>query len=156
VGLVFGSFVTALSYRLPRGESIARGRSKCPACGHVLTAADLVPVLSWVANRGGCRHCGAKGPWRYPAIEVVTASLCVSAALVADDLRHFCLLLITAPVMMALIVIDLEHRRLPNALVGLLAALALGWRWSGDQNLVAALATAAIALVIGVLLDVLS
>ena len=55
LGLIAGSFITALSYRLPRGESIAAGRSKCPACGTTLTAADLVPVVSWLLTRGRCR-----------------------------------------------------------------------------------------------------
>ncbi len=63
LGTVFGSFLTCLAQRLPRGESVLRGRSHCDSCGHVLGAGDLVPVLSWVFLRGKCRYCGAKiGP----------------------------------------------------------------------------------------------
>jgi prepilin signal peptidase PulO-like enzyme (type II secretory pathway) len=153
VGLVFGSFVTALSYRLPRGESIAHGRSKCPACGHTLTALDLVPVFSWMAQGGKCRHCRAKISWRYPAIEAVTVFLFVAAALLAPDMRHMVILMAMTPVIVTLAVIDLEHRRLPNILVIALAALAVLWRLSGDQAIVTGLATAALAGALGLGLD---
>lgn len=144
-GLVFGSFVTALSYRLPRGESIAHGRSRCPACGHTLTASDVVPVLSWALHRGACRHCAAKISARYPAIELFTAAAFVAAGLLTSDLVHLALLLAMTPVMVALAVIDIEHRRLPNILVMILAVLALVWRWNGDQAILIGLATAVVA-----------
>ena len=73
LGAIFGSGVTALSWRLPRGESWARGRSRCPACGHVLGPLELVPVLSWVASRGRCRFCRAHVSVRYPLIELSCA-----------------------------------------------------------------------------------
>jgi len=152
-GLVFGSFVTALSYRLPRGESIAHGRSRCPACGHTLEARDLVPVLSWALHRGACRHCGMKISGRYPAIELFTATAFVAAGLLTSDLVHLALLLAMTPVMVALAVIDLEHRRLPNILSLILAVLALVWRWSGDQAILTGLATAVAAGLVCVALD---
>jgi prepilin signal peptidase PulO-like enzyme (type II secretory pathway) len=155
-GLVFGSFVTALSHRLPRGISIARGRSHCPACSHVLTVADLVPVLSWAFNKGACRHCGAKVSARYPAIELLTMALFVTGAYFAADLRHLLLLLAMTPVMVALAVIDLEHRRLPNSLVAVLALLAAAWRFSGDRDLVTAAVAAAVVFVIGIGLDLIA
>lgn len=71
VGLCVGSFVTALAYRLPRGENWVSARSRCTACNHALGAVDLVPVLSWVFLRGRCRHCGTRISARYPAIELV-------------------------------------------------------------------------------------
>jgi leader peptidase (prepilin peptidase) / N-methyltransferase len=152
-GLIFGSFVTALSYRLPRGESIAHGRSRCPVCGHTLTAPDLVPVLSWAVRRGACRYCGAKISARYPAIELLTAILFTAAGTLAADFTHLILLVAMTPVMVGLAVIDLEHRRLPNVLVLLLAALALVWRGSGDQAMLTGLVIAPLAWFICVLLD---
>jgi len=152
-GLVFGSFVTALSYRLPRGESVAHGRSRCPACGHTLTAPDLVPVFSWIANKGACRHCRAAVSWRYPAIEAVTAALFVSAGFFAADVGHLALLMAMAPVMMALAVVDLEHMRLPNGLLALLALAALIWRGLGDKDFITAGMAAAGCLLIGYALD---
>lgn len=154
-GLVFGSFITALSYRLPRGESIARGRSHCPACGHVLSAADLVPVVSWAVHGGACRHCRAKISWRYPAIELTSAALFVGAGVLAKDLAHLALLLAMTPVMLALALIDLEHRRLPNSLVLLLAALAVAWRAASDGHYLDAVLLATLSAALGLILDAL-
>jgi prepilin signal peptidase PulO-like enzyme (type II secretory pathway) len=73
VGLVFGSFISAASYRLPRDIGLLLTRSACTKCGAVLKAIDLIPVLSWVFNRGQCRHCKAKVSVRYIITELVTA-----------------------------------------------------------------------------------
>ncbi len=73
IGLIFGSFTGALSYRLPRGLSIARPPSSCPTCGARLGARDLVPVFSWIFSKGKCRHCGQKVSARYPLIELAVA-----------------------------------------------------------------------------------
>jgi leader peptidase (prepilin peptidase)/N-methyltransferase len=77
IGLILGSLVTALSWRLPRGEPIALDRSRCPSCRHVLGPRDLVPVLSWLLAGGRCRYCAARLSLRYPLIEVVTSGLTV-------------------------------------------------------------------------------
>ena len=73
VGLVAGSFVNCWAYRRIHGGSILAGRSCCPACGHVLGPSELVPVVSWLVQRGRCRHCGTPIGVRYPASEVVCA-----------------------------------------------------------------------------------
>lgn len=75
IGLALGSFVTMLSYRLPRRISTVLPRSHCPACKTVLGPRELVPVLSWVVQRGKCRTCGTFTGWRYPMIELVTGLL---------------------------------------------------------------------------------
>ena len=60
LGLVMGSALNCLALRLARGEKWSgNSRSACPSCGHTLTAADLVPLFSWLFLRGKCRHCGA-------------------------------------------------------------------------------------------------
>ena len=79
VGLALGSFVTMLSWRLPRRMSIVTPRSHCPKCREVLGARDLVPVLSWVASGGRCRYCGTKIGVRYPLIELATAAASMAA-----------------------------------------------------------------------------
>ena len=152
-GLVFGSFITSLSYRLPRDESIARGRSRCPACSQLLSARDLVPVFSWVFHKGTCRHCGARVSWRYPVIELITAAFFVAAAAFVPEVAHLGLLLAMTPMMVALAVIDTEYQRLPNVLIAVLAVLAIAWRWTGDGALLAGLAVAAIVIVAGILID---
>ena len=79
---ILGSFVGVLIRRLPDGLPIACGRSACEACGTVLTAPDLVPIVSWLAMRGRCRHCRAPLGWFYPAVEVAAVAVAgVSLAL---------------------------------------------------------------------------
>lgn len=71
IGLIFGSFATMLTYRLPRGISIISPPSHCPKCKARLTPRDLIPVFSWIANRGKCRHCLSPIGKRYLIIELV-------------------------------------------------------------------------------------
>lgn len=153
LGLIFGSFVTALSYRLPRGQSIAKGRSACPSCGVTLTARDLVPVFSWVAHGGKCRHCGTRVSWRYPAIEILMAFLFTGAAVAVDDPVRLALVLAATPVMVALAIIDLEHRRLPNGLLLVLAVVFIALRFVLDRDFMTAAVAAASVFAAAVALD---
>lgn len=117
LGLIFGSFATAVAYRLPRNESISRGRSKCPNCGNTITAIQNVPVFSYVVLRGKCKHCGNRISVRYPLIELATGALFAGAAakfgLSAETLIYsgffWALVVLT--------VIDLEYKLLPNRVV---------------------------------------
>jgi leader peptidase (prepilin peptidase)/N-methyltransferase len=80
VGLCLGSFITMLSYRLPRKLSLSEpSRSFCPNCKTLLKPHDLVPVLSWVNTGGKCRYCALPVSMRYPLIEIVTGVLCALA-----------------------------------------------------------------------------
>jgi len=81
LGLVVGSFLNVVLWRVPRGESIVSPGSHCPACGTALRARELIPVVSWLAQRGRCRTCGTKISARYPLVELATA--CVFAAVAA-------------------------------------------------------------------------
>lgn len=72
-----GSFLGVVAERLPKGRPIALARSECLHCGHALGARDLIPLLSWAAQRGRCRHCGAALGFFLPGIEL----LCVGAVL---------------------------------------------------------------------------
>jgi len=119
LGLVCGSFVTALSYRLPRGKDFVLGRSQCPECMNQLLARDLVPVLSWLISRGKCRQCGVGILNRYPAIEILCSVLFVTVALAADPWSLIRIILLWGLVvgLLALSVIELEFRLLPNRLI---------------------------------------
>lgn len=77
IGLVLGSFATMLAYRLPRGISIISPPSHCPHCKARLTPRDLIPVFSWLINKGNCRHCGHKIGTRYLMIEIIITLVCV-------------------------------------------------------------------------------
>ena len=81
MGLVIGSFLTVVVDRVPRGASIVAPPSACGACGNRLTAPDLVPVFSWIALRGRCRHCDAKIGIEPIVIELANATLFVLFAL---------------------------------------------------------------------------
>lgn len=84
VGLVLGSFSTMLSYRLPRKLSIIKPPSQCPSCSHKLEPRDLVPIFSWLINRGKCRHCQANIGLRYLFIELITTLAVMDTFLLFD------------------------------------------------------------------------
>lgn len=70
-GACMGSFLNCAAYRVVRGESFLKGRSKCPSCGHELTVRDLFPIISWLALKGRCRYCGSKVSARYILTEIL-------------------------------------------------------------------------------------
>ena len=117
LGLLIGSFLNVVVWRVPRGESVAHPPSACPKCGQRIRAWDNVPVLSWLILRGKCRDCGNPISIRYPLVEAGTA---VAFALVGCwlgwswELPAFWYL---AAVSVALTLIDLDVRRLPDAIV---------------------------------------
>ena len=76
LGPLVGSFIGLLSLRLPQGRPVILGRSACPACATPLGVPDLVPILSFLALRGRCRHCRAPIPRRYLSLEL--ACLCLA------------------------------------------------------------------------------
>lgn len=80
-GLVVGSFLNVVVYRVPRHLSIVHPPSHCTACEAPLSALDMVPVLSWLALRARCRHCGAAVSVRYPLVELATAVAFLGVAL---------------------------------------------------------------------------
>lgn len=81
-----GSFLACAAVRLPVGQSLW-GRSACPACGHVLGPCELVPVLSWLAQGGQCRVCGATIPACYPIIELLAVLVAISAMVPPEGWR---------------------------------------------------------------------
>jgi len=125
-GLIFGSFATAVAHRIPRGESVVTGRSRCPGCGEQIAAYDNVPVLSWLLLRGRCRNCGAAISARYPLTELAMAVLFTLTALVlgTGDLGKLALGLVFVTMLVTITVTDLELRVIPNAI--LLAGSAIG------------------------------
>jgi len=78
LGLAIGSFLGAVSYRLPRGKQFLTGRSRCPRCGKTIAGYDNIPLFSYLILKGRCRHCRQRISLRYPAIEAATAPLFVS------------------------------------------------------------------------------
>jgi leader peptidase (prepilin peptidase) / N-methyltransferase len=117
LGLVFGSFLTVAIHRVPAQESLLRPRSRCPSCGTPLRNVDNIPVVSWLMLRGRCHACGARIPAVYPLMELATGGLFVAVALVYDDPWQAILLAPFCGMLVALSVIDIQVKRLPNRLV---------------------------------------
>jgi leader peptidase (prepilin peptidase)/N-methyltransferase len=116
-GLVIGSFLNVVIWRVPRGESVVRPASHCPNCDREIRGRDNIPVLSWLVLRGKCRDCGSPISARYPAVEALTAAIFVLLALrFGWDLQliAFCYL---AAIGIALSAIDFDTRRLPDVIV---------------------------------------
>lgn len=155
-GLIVGSFLNVVIYRAPRGESVVFPASHCPACGHDLSALENIPVISWLALRGRCRHCRAPISGRYPAVEAMTGAAFALTALVYGATLHGAAVAVLAATLVVVVFIDLDHLLIldvvlvPAAIAGVACAL-----WSsvtrGPTLLDALLGAAACAAVFAAL-----
>lgn len=142
-GLLLGSFANVVVWRVPRGESVVSPPSACPRCGARIRWWQNVPVLSFVLLRGACGSCRAPISWRYPLVEIGMAGAFALTAWwrgYAADLPAFLALAFVAVV---LTLIDISHRRLPNAIVlpalpVFVALLAVTGEWGSLLRAVAA------------------
>jgi leader peptidase (prepilin peptidase) / N-methyltransferase len=127
-GLLVGSFLNVVVWRLPRGESLVAPGSHCPGCAHPVRPYDNVPVLSWLALRGRCRDCRTPISARYPLVEALTAALAAGVVLANDGTHDVLLGLALVVLLVPIALIDLDHRIIPNRLtaLGAVAALAVG------------------------------
>ena len=167
-GLLIGSFLNVVVYRVPAKRSIVSPPSACPHCGAPIRWADNIPVVSWIVLRGKCRDCGAPISVRYPLVELGTGVFFAGVALwflltqlprerwsstpttVAPVLALIAYLYLAA-VSIALALIDLDTRTLPNRIVlpsYLVGAALLGASGflAGDLTALATAATGAAAL----------
>jgi leader peptidase (prepilin peptidase)/N-methyltransferase len=131
VGLLIGSFLNVVAYRVPAGLSVVSPGSACPGCGASIAARDNIPLLSWVLLRARCRHCSMRIPVRYPLVEGATAIAFVMAALpfvgrvalpadprlVGAGALELVAFLYLAAISVVLAVIDLDLWRLPDRIV---------------------------------------
>src|SRR5579863_674406 len=110
-GLLIGSFLNVCVFRLPRDLSvITPARSFCPFCEKTIAWYDNIPLLSYIVLRAKCRHCAARIPLRYPAVELATGILfavCVGAfGLTPTALKYA----VFSAIMITLIATDYEER----------------------------------------------
>jgi prepilin signal peptidase PulO-like enzyme (type II secretory pathway) len=125
LGLIAGSFLNALSFRFHTGVSIMRGRSRCMRCGHVLSALDLVPVLSYLALRGRCRYCGVHISVQYPIVEAAASALSVGVYLTTPEPLAYAYWFFVWMLILFIVVYDIRHTVIPWSCSLLLIALAL-------------------------------
>jgi leader peptidase (prepilin peptidase) / N-methyltransferase len=126
-GLILGSFLNVVAYRLPRGESLVWPGSRCPSCETPIRSFDNIPVLSWLALRGKCRSCKTSISARYPVVEAATCLLLVAVVLAKGADNDAWLGLAFVLLLVPVTLIDLDHRIIPNTLmlVGTVVSLAI-------------------------------
>ena len=149
IGLLSGSFVAGMSYRLPRGKDFVFGRSSCASCGHDLHIIDLLPVFSWLITQRRCRYCEKPVSQRYVVIELVcgTLFLAASIALMSEDPARVAITWIMAIVLLALSVINIEHNSSSTGLVVSAALLSIIIVLYDGRSLLEAIIGAALALI---------
>jgi len=121
LGLLIGSFLNVVVHRVPAGESIVHPPSACPRCGNRIRPRDNVPVLGWLLLRGRCRDCGEPISARYPLVEAssgVAFALVTWFALTSERTPAVLpALLYLVAITIALSLIDIDVKRLPDAIV---------------------------------------
>ena len=151
LGLAIGSFLNVVIWRVPRGESVVRPASHCQQCGNPVRPRDNVPVVSWLLLGGKCRDCAAPISRRYPLVELATAVVFTVMALRFGFDAVLPAFLYLAAIGIALWMIDLDVKRLPNVIVlpsyliaGALLTIAAAVTGEWDDLLRAAIAMAAL------------
>jgi leader peptidase (prepilin peptidase)/N-methyltransferase len=117
LGLAVGSFLNVVIYRVPRDESLIRPGSHCPECGAEIRNRHNIPVVGWLLLRGRCADCKTPISARYPLVEAGTAALFVAVAAKFGLSWELPAYLYLAAVAIALALIDLDVKRLPDAIV---------------------------------------
>jgi leader peptidase (prepilin peptidase)/N-methyltransferase len=126
LGAAVGSFLNVVVWRLPRGESIVSPPSRCPRCETPIRPRDNVPIVSWLLLRARCRACGEPISRRYPLVEGLTAVLFAAVVVVEGVDWDLVWQLPFAAVLVAVALIDLDHRIVPNKIVFPAAIWGLG------------------------------
>lgn len=112
-GLIMGSFLNCVIYRLETDRGFLKGRSFCPHCQHQLGLWDLVPIFSFLFLRGKCRYCQKNISWQYPLVELATAILFVLCFLF--QFPYFIFLIV--PFLIIIFVYDLKHYLIPDKVI---------------------------------------
>lgn len=130
LGLIVGSFVNVVAYRLPLGQSIVGGRSKCPGCGTQIAWYDLVPLVSFFVLNARCRNCRAKISWLYPLGEFLSGLIFIASFYFFYSLGWADLIFtaVILEIFLILFLADLKYLILPDIimLVGLILIIIYG------------------------------
>lgn len=139
-GIVFGSFLNVLIYRIPKGESPVKGNSHCMSCGYHLRWFDLIPLFSWLFLRGKCRKCGEKISIQYPLVEGANGILWVVVFFIHGFCIESVLYCAMVSALLSLSVIDFRTYTIPfgfNVFIFLLGGINLGYRviWTEQPDI---------------------
>ena len=124
MGLIIGSFLNVVIYRVPRGESIVFPASHCTNCGKKLAPWELIPVISYFLLKGRCNECGEKISIRYPTIETCTGLVFLVNGFIFNDIIIILTGVILSSILIVLSMIDIDHQILPDSIT--LGGLAIG------------------------------
>jgi leader peptidase (prepilin peptidase) / N-methyltransferase len=116
-GLIIGSFLNVVIYRIPRKKSLVTPRSHCPSCGILIKEYDNIPVVSWLVLKGRCRNCGEAISPRYVFVEIATAALFAGLAARLGYNWELPAILALFAGLLALSYIDVEQLVLPKKIV---------------------------------------
>lgn len=123
LGLIFGSFITMASHRIPSNLSMF-GRSKCTSCGHKLGIMDLIPIVSMFMLKGKCRYCDAKVSIRYICIELLTGVVfALNALIIGNAYQMLMVIHMMAVLLILILVIDFETFYIPDGTLLFLGAV---------------------------------
>jgi prepilin signal peptidase PulO-like enzyme (type II secretory pathway) len=119
LGLIVGSFLNCVIYRLETGESFLKGRSYCPHCKHILSWKDLIPIFSFLILKGKCRYCGKKISFQYPLVELFTGILFTLVVLIYGGPTSIDLIFywVLTCFLVIIFVYDLKHYLIPDKVI---------------------------------------
>jgi len=138
-GLIIGSFLNVVIYRLENGGKIINDRSRCLSCKHILSWADLIPILSFIFLKGKCRYCRKKISWQYPLVEIGTGILFIMIVnyelrimnyeYLIFNIQYFYLLFwfYIASIFIVIFVYDLKHYIIPDKIIYPAIVITLGF-----------------------------
>jgi prepilin signal peptidase PulO-like enzyme (type II secretory pathway) len=133
-GLIVGSFLNAVIYRLHTGQSFWFDRSICPHCKHPLAAIDLIPLVSFIWLSGRCRYCGKKISWQYPLVELITGVVFVLLTThYSLQTTDFWFYMVMASVFIVVAVYDYKHYLILDKVVFPALILVLIWNIFNNQ-----------------------
>jgi len=116
-GITFGSFFNVVGLRIPLNQSIVTPRSACPTCGHQLKAHELIPVLSYILQKGKCRGCQSRISPIYPFMELLTGILFVTAPLFIGWTGELLVALTLISMFIIIIVSDINYMLIPDKIL---------------------------------------
>ena len=157
LGMILGSFYNVVGWRLPKGESIIYPPSHCHNCNHQLKILDLIPVFSFILQRGKCRYCKNKIAWYYPVFEFLCGIVFMLCYLVFGITPELLKALTFVSMLIIIMVSDFNYMIIPDEVLlffGCLLALEIGII-DGYKVLISSLINGLIAFVVMYLLKTL-
>ena len=129
-GVVFGSFLNVVILRIPKGESVVFGSSHCYSCSNELKPWHNVPLFSWLFLRGKCSYCQTKISVQYPLVELASGLIFLALAAKFGLSLPVFFIALSFLTLLALSMIDLKYKMVPDSLNLLAIFFAIIGAWS--------------------------